>query len=56
MSIVSVTGYKMRKMVGIGAEIFSSLANSKVNIYLISQGASEINISYVPYHDSSKVT
>lgn len=47
MSIVSVIGHRMRNMVGIGAEIFSALANAKVNIYLISQGASEINISYV---------
>ncbi|CAO2654514.1 Nn.00g112470.m01.CDS01 [Neocucurbitaria sp. VM-36] len=47
MSIVSVIGHRMRNMVGIGAEIFSALANAKVNIYLISQGAGEINISFV---------
>jgi aspartate kinase len=45
MSIVSVIGHRMRNVVGIGAEIFAALASSKVNIYLISQGASEINIS-----------
>lgn len=45
MSIVSVIGHKMRNMVGVGAEIFSALATARVNIYLISQGASEINIS-----------
>jgi aspartokinase len=27
-------------------EIFSALASAKINIFLISQGASEINISY----------
>jgi aspartate kinase len=47
MSIVSIIGHRMRNVVGIGAEIFSALANARVNIYLISQGASEINISYV---------
>jgi aspartate kinase len=47
MSIVSVIGQRMRNVVGIGAEIFSALARARVNIYLISQGASEINISYV---------
>ena len=47
MAIVSVNGHRMRNMVGIGAEVFSALAGAKVNIYLISQGASEINISYV---------
>ena len=45
MSIVSVVGHKMRNMVGISAEIFGALAGARINIYLISQGASEINIS-----------
>ncbi|KAF2263651.1 aspartate kinase [Lojkania enalia] len=47
MSIVSVVGHKMRNMVGVAGEIFSALANARVNIYLISQGASEINICFV---------
>ena len=47
MSIVSVVGHKMRNAVGIAGEIFSTLAGAKINIYLISQGASEINISFV---------
>ena len=47
MSIVSVVGHKMRNTVGIAGEIFSTLAGAKINIYLISQGASEINISFV---------
>lgn len=46
MSIVSVIGHRMRNVVGIGAEILTSLASAGVNIYLMSQGASEINISY----------
>ena len=45
MSIVSVVGHKMRNMVGVAAEIFDALATAKVNVHLISQGASEINIS-----------
>ncbi|KAF9873373.1 aspartate kinase [Colletotrichum karsti] len=47
MSIVTVVGHKMRNMVGISAEIMSALASSKINIFLVSQGASEINISLV---------
>ncbi|OQV04017.1 hypothetical protein CLAIMM_08969 [Cladophialophora immunda] len=47
MSIISVVGHKMRNMVGIAAEIFSALASARINIRLISQGASEINISFV---------
>lgn len=45
MSIVSVIGHRMRNVVGIGAEIFAALASAKVNVDLISRGASEINIS-----------
>ncbi|KAG9236834.1 aspartate kinase [Amylocarpus encephaloides] len=47
MAIVSVIGHKMRNMVGIAGQIFSKLATGGVNIYLIGQGASEINISLV---------
>lgn len=45
LSIISIIGHKMRNVVGIGAEILGALAGAKINIYLISQGASEINIS-----------
>ncbi|KAL2818247.1 hypothetical protein BDW59DRAFT_165579 [Aspergillus cavernicola] len=47
MNIVSVIGQRMRNMVGTANEIFEALASAKINIYLISQGASEINISFV---------
>jgi aspartate kinase len=45
MAIVSVIGHRMRNMVGIAGQLFSKLASGGVNIYLIAQGASEINIS-----------
>ncbi|KAI5863126.1 aspartate kinase [Durotheca rogersii] len=47
MSIVTVVGHKMRNMVGVSNEILSALASAQISIYLISQGASEINISLV---------
>ena len=37
----------MRHMVGIAGRMFSTLADGNVNIEMISQGASEINISCV---------
>lgn len=37
----------MRNMVGIAGRMFSTLAQGDVNIEMISQGASEINISCV---------
>jgi len=47
MVILSLVGRHMRNMVGIAGRMFSTLAEGKVNIEMISQGASEINISCV---------
>jgi aspartate kinase len=47
MAILSLVGKQMRNMVGIAGRMFSTLAEGSVNIEMISQGASEINISCV---------
>ncbi|KIJ27346.1 hypothetical protein M422DRAFT_37825 [Sphaerobolus stellatus SS14] len=47
MAILSLVGRQMRNMVGIAGRMFSTLAEGNVNIEMISQGASEINISCV---------
>ena len=47
MAILSLVGKQMKNMVGISGKMFSTLAREKVNIEMISQGASEINISCV---------
>ena len=47
MAILSLVGKEMRKMVGIAGKMFTTLAQGNVNIEMISQGASEINISCV---------
>jgi aspartate kinase len=46
-AILSLVGREMRNMVGMSSKMFSSLASKGVNIEMISQGASEINISCV---------
>ncbi|KAF9788353.1 Aspartate/glutamate/uridylate kinase [Thelephora terrestris] len=46
MAILSLVG-KLKNMVGIAGRMFTSLANGNVNIEMISQGASEVNISCV---------
>ncbi|KAI9297952.1 aspartate kinase [Neoconidiobolus thromboides FSU 785] len=45
--ILSLVGKQMRNMVGIAAQMFSTLAEADINIEMISQGSSEINISCV---------
>ncbi|KAI5806645.1 Aspartate/glutamate/uridylate kinase [Peziza echinospora] len=47
LTILSVVGKQMKHMIGIAGRMFSTLAESKINIEMISQGASEINISCV---------
>jgi aspartate kinase len=47
MAILSLVGKHMRNMVGIAGRMFSTLAEGSVNLEMISQGASEINISCV---------
>ncbi|KAA8912249.1 hypothetical protein TRICI_003529 [Trichomonascus ciferrii] len=47
MCIVSLVGKQMKHLVGIAGRMFTTLAEAQVNIEMISQGASEINISCV---------
>ena len=47
MAILSLVGKKMRHMIGISGRMFTALADGNINIEMISQGASEINISCV---------
>jgi len=44
-AIVCLVGENIRSIPGIAAKVFSAIAD--VNIHMISQGASEINISFV---------
>ena len=46
-AIVSVVGENLRGRQGIAARVFSSVAAAGVNVRMISQGASEINIGFV---------
>jgi aspartate kinase len=46
-AIVSVVGENLRGRQGIASRVFGSVAAAGVNVRMISQGASEINISFV---------
>ncbi|OAL02751.1 aspartate kinase [Phaeosphaeriaceae sp. SRC1lsM3a] len=47
MAIVSLVGKQLKNMIGISGRFFSVLGQNNINIEMISQGASEINISCV---------
>lgn len=53
MAIVSAVGQGMRSSVGLAGRMFAALAAKNINIEMISQGASEINISCVISNDEA---
>jgi aspartate kinase len=46
-AILCLVGEKLRGRIGVAARVFSVLAGGGINVHMISQGASEINISFV---------
>ena len=46
-TVISIVGEGMKSTPGISARTFSAIARQKVNIEMISQGASEINLTFV---------
>ena len=47
MAIISLIGRDLKRSIGIAGRFFTALGNNNINIEMISQGASEINISCV---------
>ena len=47
MAIISLVGSRLKSLVGVSGRFFSALGQNGINIEMISQGASEINISCV---------
>lgn len=45
MAIISVIGREMKRNIGIAGKFFTALGDNHINIEMISQGASEINMS-----------
>ena len=44
ISLIAIVGEGMSHQVGIAAKVFIALRDAKVNVRLINQGASELNI------------
>jgi len=47
LAIISVVGENMRNMPGVAARVFEPMGKNGINIKVISQGSSELNISFV---------
>jgi aspartate kinase len=46
-TIVCVVGKNVRRQIGLGAKVFTALADSDVNVEMVSQGANKINLSFL---------
>ena len=46
-AIICLVGKHIRGRVGVAAKVFQTIADGGINVHMISQGASEINISFV---------
>lgn len=55
-SIITVVGAGMQGAKGIAAKVFSTVAKANVNIIMIAQGSSEVNISFVVKDTDAKKT
>lgn len=44
LALIAVVGRSMRAVAGISAKIFTSLANANVNVKMLDQGSSELNV------------
>ena len=56
LAIVAVVGENMRHMPGVAARVFSPLGRNGINVKAISQGSSELNISFVIHENDLKKT
>lgn len=54
VAIVALIGSGMRGTVGVASRVFGSVANKKVNVVMITQGSSELNIAFVVKDSDSK--
>jgi aspartate kinase len=45
--VIAAMGANMKGTLGVAARIFSAIANQKINVRMIAQGSSELNISFV---------
>ncbi|MCS4541637.1 MAG: aspartate kinase [Euryarchaeota archaeon] len=55
VAVIAVVGAGMRGTPGVAAKVFSAVAKKGVNILMIAQGSSEVNISFVTTKEQSRL-
>ena len=56
LSIVAIVGQNMKQSTGVAGKLFSTIGKSGINVIVIAQGASELNISWVVKNDDLRKT
>jgi aspartate kinase len=47
VAVIAVVGSGMRGIKGIAAKVFTSISEKKINVIMIAQGSSELNLAFV---------
>lgn len=51
VAVIAVVGSAMRGIKGVAARVFSAVSNKDVNVIMIAQGSSELNLAFVVRDD-----
>ncbi len=54
VAIIALIGSGMRGTVGIASKVFGAVANKKINVAMITQGSSELNLAFIVKDSDSK--
>ncbi len=47
MSIIALIGSGMRGTIGVASKVFGAIEKNKVNVSMITQGSSELNLAFI---------
>lgn len=55
MAIIALIGSGMRGTIGVASKVFSSIEKNKINVSMITQGSSELNLSFVVKNSDANI-
>ena len=55
VAIIALIGLGMRGTVGVASKVFGSIEKNKINVAMITQGSSELNLAFVVKDSDSNV-
>lgn len=56
VAIVALIGSGMRGTIGVASKVFETIARDKINVMMIAQGSSELNLAFVVKDNDSKMS